>query len=162
MKRSEALKPLSREHHHTLFVTKEVRDADQAGAKEARSALLDLWRNENAVHFRIEEEVLLPGSGLEGPDRDEEVARMLADHLKIRRRMARLESEEEAGGAVDLEQLKDLAGFMRDHVRFEERELFPRVEREMSEEALETLAAAIEAAEHEAFGGPARRPAPRD
>lgn len=162
MKRSEALKPLSREHHHTLFVTKEVRDAGPDGAEEARSALLDLWRNENALHFRIEEEVLLPGSGLAGPDRDEEVARMLADHLEIRRGMARLTAEAEEGAAVDLDQLKDLAGFMRDHVRFEERELFPRVEREMSEEALEKLAAAIEVAERDAFGGPAKRPAPRD
>lgn len=161
MKRSEALKPLSREHHHTLFVTKEVKDADQSGAEKARSALVDLWRTENALHFRIEEEVLLPGSGLEGPDRDPEVARMLADHLEIRRRMARLALEADDGTEVDLEQLKDLAGFMRDHVRFEERELFPRVEREMTEEALGALAAAIEAAEHEAFGGPAKRPAPR-
>lgn len=162
MKRTEALKPLSREHHHTLFVAKEVRDADESGAEEARAALVDLWHEENALHFRIEEEVLLPGSGLEGPDRDEEVARMLADHLKIRRRMAKLATEAREGAPVDLEDLKEFAGFMRDHVRFEERELFPRIEREMADDALEELAAAIEAAEEEAFGGPARRPAPRE
>lgn len=157
MKRSEALKPLSREHHHALFVAKEVRDADESGAESARTALLGFWRDEGALHFRIEEEVLLPGSGLAGPDRDEEVARMLADHLEIRRRFVRIES-----GGIDLDELKDLAGFLRDHVRFEERELFPRIEREMAADELTVLAAAIEEAEDEAFGGPARRPPRRD
>lgn len=153
MKRSEALKPLSREHHHALFVTKEVRDADESGADQARAALIGFWRDEGSLHFRIEEEVLLPGSGLPGPDEDAEVSRMLSDHLAIRRRMARVEA-----GEGDLAELKDLAGFMRDHVRFEERELFPRIERELDAEELLPLAAAIEAAERDAFGGPAKRP----
>ncbi|MDQ2621841.1 MAG: hemerythrin domain-containing protein [Actinomycetota bacterium] len=157
MKRSEALKPLSREHHHALFVSKEVRDADESGAEEARSAFLEFWRTEGALHFRIEEEVLLPGSGLAGPDQDEEVARMLADHLEIRRRFRRVEA-----GETDLDEMKDLAGILRDHVRFEERELFPRIEREMDDDALLLLADRIEAAEKDSFGGPARRPPRRD
>lgn len=157
MKRSEALKPLSREHHHALFVTKEVRDADESGADDARSALVEFWQTEGSLHFRIEEEVLLPGSNLEGPAEDPEVARMLSDHLTIRRRMAEVEA-----GEYDLDQLKDLAGFMRDHVRFEERELFPRIEREMDEDELLLLADRIEAGEKESFGGPARRPPRRD
>lgn len=158
MRRSEALKPLSREHHHALFVAKEVRDADESGAGAARDALLEFWQDEGALHFRIEEEVLLPGSGLAGPDRDGEVARMLSEHLEIRRRFARVES-----GGADLTALKDLAGLLRDHVRFEERELFPRIEREMTDDDLRILAAEIEAAEKDAFGGhPARRPPRRD
>lgn len=157
MKRTEALKPLSREHHHALFLAKAIKDASESEGDQARSAFLEFWQNEGSIHFRVEEEVLLPASGLPGPDEDEEVARMLSDHLAIRRRAARVES-----GEADLAELKELGEMMRDHVRFEERELFPRIEREMTADELLPLAAAIEAAEKENYGGPAKRPPPRD
>lgn len=157
MKRTEALKPLSREHHHALFMAKEIKDASESEGDEVRSAFLEFWRTEGALHFRIEEEVLLPGSGLPGPDRDEEVARMLSEHLAIRRQAARVES-----GEADLAELKRLGESLKDHVRFEERDLFPRIEREMTADELIPLAAAIEAAEKDHFGGPAARPPRRD
>lgn len=157
MKRAEALKPISREHHHTLFVAKEINDLDDSRVDEARSILVEYWQTEGAPHFRIEEEVLLPGSNVGGPAEDPEVARMLSDHLEIRRRMAGIE----AGGG-DMAEIKTVAGMMRDHCRFEERELFPRIEREMSEKELIPLGEAIVAAEQELFGGPATRPPRRD
>lgn len=157
MKRSEALKPISREHHHTLFVAKEVSDLDDSEADKARSILVEYWQSEGAPHFRIEEEVLLPGSGIGGPAEDPEVARMLSDHLEIRRRMAAIEA-----GDGDMAELRSVAGMMRDHCRFEERELFPRIEREMAEADLVPLGEAIIKAEKELFGGPATRPPRRD
>jgi len=153
MKRSEALKPISREHHHTLFVAKEVNDLPDTELDRARSILVDYWRNEGSPHFRIEEEVLLPGSNLAGPADDPEVARMLSDHLEIRRRMGGIEA-----GEGDIVEIKAVASMMRDHCRFEERELFPRIEREMEESDLVPLGEAIVAAEKELFGGPATRP----
>lgn len=140
MKRTEALKPLSREHHHALFVAKVVRD--QEGGGDSVDRLLEFWNEEGEIHFRVEEEVLLPGSGLPGPDRDEEVARMLTEHLEIRRGVAAVKD-----GGTDPADVLALAERMHGHVRFEERELFPRIEREMAPEALERLAAEIEAAE---------------
>ncbi len=157
MKRSEALKPISREHHHTLFVAKEVNDLPDSEAEKARSLLVEYWRTEGSPHFRIEEEVLLPGSNVGGPAEDPEIARMLSDHLEIRRRMARVQA-----GDGDIAEIKAVASMMRDHCRFEERELFPRIEREMSEEELIPLGAAVIAAEREHFGGPARRPPRHD
>ena len=73
MKRSEQLKPLSHEHHHALFIAKRLRDEGE----EAITAFAEFWRSEGELHFRIEEEVLLPGSGLGGPGEDADVARML-------------------------------------------------------------------------------------
>ena len=140
MKRSEALKPLSREHHHALFLAKVVRD--QQGAGDARQQFLDFWREEGEVHFRIEEEVLLPGSDLPGPDEDPEVARMLADHLAVRRGAARVIADQASPAG-----LLELIDRLHDHVRFEERELFPRIERELTDDRLARLAEAIEAAE---------------
>jgi hemerythrin-like domain-containing protein len=137
MKRSEALKPLSHEHHHALFVAKVI--CDQEGAGDSKERFLEFWRSESEQHFRVEEEILLPGSGLPGPDQDEEVARMLSDHLAIRRGAARLAADEASPAKI-----VELAERLRAHVRFEERELFPRIERELAPEALERLAAQLE------------------
>ena len=143
MKRSEALQPLSREHHHALYLAKVIRD--NGGGGDSPERFLSFWREEGAIHFRIEEEVLLPGSGLAGTGQDEEVARMLDDHLEIRRAAARIEA-----GEAGPDELVEVAERLTAHVRFEERELFPRVERELSSEQLRELATAIEAAEQAA------------
>ncbi|MCB0870846.1 MAG: hemerythrin domain-containing protein [Solirubrobacterales bacterium] len=145
MKRSEALKPLSREHHQALYTAKVVRD--QEGEGDSRQRLLAFWREEAVVHFRIEEEVLLPGSGLKGPDQDEGVARMLTDHLELRRMFGRIQT-----GEVSPDELVEFAERLVAHVRFEERDLFPRIESEMSEDQLRALEDAIQEAEEEARG----------
>ena len=137
MKRSEALKPLSHEHHHALFVAKVI--CDQEGEGDSRDRFLEFWRSESEEHFRAEEEILLPGSGLPGPDQDEEVARMLSDHLEIRRGAARFTADEASPAEI-----VELAERLRAHVRFEERELFPRIERELAPKALERLAGQLE------------------
>lgn len=140
MKRSEALVSLSREHHHALYLAKVI--SDQAGEGDSAQRFNDFWNREGADHFRIEEEVLLPGSGLSGPDGDPEVARMLADHLQLRRAAKKISS-----GEATPEELVEAAGLLKAHVRFEERELFPRIEAGLSEEENRQLADEIEAAE---------------
>lgn len=139
MKRSEALVSLSREHHHALFLAKVIRD--QAGEGDSAERFNEFWIREGANHFRIEEEVLLPGSGLDGPDEDPEVARMLADHLTLRRAAKKI-----ASGEAAPEELIEAAERLKAHVRFEERELFPRIEAGLSEDEIRQLAEEIEAA----------------
>jgi hypothetical protein len=143
MKRSESLKGLSHEHHHALFIAKRLRD--EGGA--ALEAFLEFWRTEGRIHFWIEEDVLLPGSGLAGPGEDPEVARLLDDHLAIRRRVASL-----LEGEASDEALAELGQALTDHVRFEERELFPRIEAALPPDELERLGAKL--AEAEALAAP--------
>jgi hemerythrin-like domain-containing protein len=138
VKRSEQLKSLSHEHHHALFVAKRLRDeGDQAVA-----AFIEFWKNEGEAHFRIEEEVLLPGSGLEGPGSDDDVARMLDEHLDIRRRARRV-----LDGQASAAELGELGTALTSHVRFEERKLFPRIEARLDQAALDDLASRIAQAE---------------
>lgn len=150
MKRSEALIPLSHDHHHALFVSKLLRDAaegkDEPG--KAVEAFEDYWVKEGVLHFRVEEEVLLPNSGLEGPSADEGVARMLDGHLEIRRLAARV-----LGGEASPGVLMELGTSLFDHVRFEERDLFPRIEGSLGEAELENLARLIAEAEQEGKSG---------
>ena len=143
MKRSKALTSLSRDHHQALFVAKVIKDS--GSADEAMVAFSEYWNRHGRAHFRIEEEVLLPGSGLPGPSVDDEVARMLNDHLEIRRQAVRA-----AGGDMTHDQVRELGELLKQHVRFEEREFFPRIEAELDPAGLEILAAEIETAEAEA------------
>ena len=71
-------------------------------------------------------------------DRDG-VARMLEEHLAIRREALRLEA-----GATTLEEAQELGRLLHDHVRFEERQLFPMIERALSDDQLDRLGAALQ------------------
>jgi hemerythrin-like domain-containing protein len=138
VKRSEQLKSLSHEHHHALFIAKRLRDE----GSRALEAFAEFWRKEGEVHFRIEEEVLLPGSGLDGPGSDPDVARMLDEHLDIRRRVRRV-----LEGEASEDEFGDLGVALTSHVRFEERELFPRIEALLDQGELDDLASRLAEAE---------------
>jgi hypothetical protein len=138
MKRAEALQPLSRDHLTALLAAKRVvdaRDADAAGT--AFSRFWDLERD----HFRLEEEILLPHWAAHAQIDVASVERMLADHLAIRADAVRL-----AGGGLSLDQLHALGTRLHDHVRFEERQLFPMIEATLEAEALDRLGLALAAA----------------
>lgn len=140
MKRAAALQPLSREHLGALLAAKRLREATDPAA--AAAGFLEFWRDDGRRHFRVEEEVLLPGWALHAEVDRAGVARMLEEHLLIRREALRLEA-----GIASLAEIQALGQTLHDHVRFEERELFPRIEAGLDEAALERLAAAIEEAE---------------
>ncbi|MBK5220321.1 MAG: hemerythrin domain-containing protein [Thermoleophilia bacterium] len=140
MKRAEALRPLSREHLGALLAAKRLREADDL--EEATRAFLDFWKSDGQRHFRIEEEVLLPNWARQAEVDRPGVARMLKEHLAIRREALRL-----AAGEASLEEARELGRLLDDHVRFEERRLFPIVEAALDAAGLADLAAAIEEAE---------------
>lgn len=142
MKRAEALRPLSREHLTALLVAKKLREADDLG--EAAGVFLGFWRDDGQRHFRVEEEVLLPTWAVHGEVDRTGVSRMLDEHLAIRREALRL-----AAGELSLGEVRELGTLLHDHVRFEERQLFPIVEEALDDESLDRLEAAIAAAEAE-------------
>ena len=140
MKRAPALQPLSRDHLQALLAAKRLRSATDAGA--ASRDFLAFWESEGQHHFRVEEEVLLPGWALHCAVDRVAVARMLDEHLAIRREALRATAEE-----ASIEELRDLGQLLNDHVRFEERELFPMIEASLDPDSLRRLAMAIERAE---------------
>jgi len=90
-------------------------------------------------HFREEEELLLPtfaGFGdLEAPV----VAQVLVDHVRIRRLVVEI-----ASGTPELSTLRVLGTLLEQHVRREERELFPLIEGVVPERELARLAALLD------------------
>lgn len=134
MKRHPALEQLSRDHHHALVVAQQLKRADPTNAEQARMQFLDYWRVDGQAHFREEEEILLPALARFTDPYQPMVARVLIDHVRIRR----LEWDVRQG--ADLNALHILGGELEGHVRREERELFPFIERTIPEPELAVLA----------------------
>lgn len=143
MKRASALQPLSRDHHEALFVAQKLRRATEETAIEARDQLLTYWRNHGAQHFRCEEEELLPAYAGHGDPGHPLVVQVLVDHVEIRRRARDLEHAE----APSVEGLRQLGAKLSEHVRLEERELFPLIEKAVPAAELELLAARLASVE---------------
>lgn len=66
MKRHPALVPLSRDHHHALVIAQRLRRATVETATEVARAFLSHWDAEEKLHFRLEEELLLPAYAAHG------------------------------------------------------------------------------------------------
>jgi hemerythrin-like domain-containing protein len=143
MERSDALTPLSRDHHHGLFVAMKLKRADRESAGAAKEEFLKFWHREGWRHFRIEEEVLLPAYARHAPATEEAVVRVLTDHVDLRRGGADLEADVEPS----LESLREFGGRLEAHIRHEERVLFPRIEAALPDEELARLGAELERAE---------------
>jgi hemerythrin-like domain-containing protein len=149
MKRHPALQTLSRDHHQALVVAQRLRRAGDRGASEAQAAFLEFWRSGGELHFRVEEEVLLPRFAAAGGAHTAVVARVLIEHAEIRLRVLRLQ-----GGAASAALLEELGGLLAEHVQLEERELFSAIEESLEDRQLRRLAADVAAAEREARSGP--------
>jgi hemerythrin-like domain-containing protein len=145
MKRDEALTGLSRDHHQALARALKLKRADESSAAEALRDMVEFFDAHGALHFRVEEEVLLPGyvRDASADPNDEQIVRVLTDHVWIRARIAALR-EEDAPSAAEL---RELGRRLDDHVRHEERVLFPAIEQALSADQLAALGRAVEAAE---------------
>lgn len=145
MKRDEALTGLSRDHHQALARALKLKRADESSAAEALRDMVEFFDAHGALHFRVEEEVLLPGyvRDASADPNDEQIVRVLTDHVWIRARIAALR-EEDAPSAAEL---RELGQRLDDHVRHEERVLFPAIEQALSADQLAALGRAVEAVE---------------
>ncbi|MEA2179661.1 MAG: hypothetical protein QOG77_2958 [Solirubrobacteraceae bacterium] len=141
MKRHPALAPLSRDHHHALVAARALFRATPQGAAGAAQEFLRFWEADGCAHFRLEDEILLPAYACHGDPGHPVVVQALVDHMTIRR-----DAGIAAAGAASLETLRGLGAYLAAHVRLEERELFPLVERTLPEADLAALGARLAAA----------------
>jgi hemerythrin-like domain-containing protein len=143
MKRSEALASLSRDHHQALVVAQKLRRATDATAPDARETFLAYWARRGRRHFRLEEELLFPAYAGYGDPHDPRVLRALGEHVMIRQRADALAASPTAALAT----LEQLGAELAAHVRLEEREVFPMIERLIPSGELDALAQKLNAAE---------------
>ena len=142
MKRDPALAPLSHDHHQALVVAQRLRRATADSVAHDRAAFLAFWNAEGEAHFELEERVLFPAFAGHGDAHHPLLARALCEHVDIRHRAYRVADDTDA----DARALQQLGTCLADHVRLEERELFPLIEAALPTEDLVALAAVLHTA----------------
>jgi hemerythrin-like domain-containing protein len=147
MKRHPSLHPLSQHHHFALIQALEMRRAAEAPAEKRQAAVdrqaekfVRFWHKTGHVHFREEEEVLLPEYARHTRlDQDADVMRMLADHAEIRAAVRDFEERREKKLTIPAEAMVHFAKLLHDHVRLEENKVFPRIEKILGEKNLNSV-----------------------
>ncbi len=131
LKRSKELAPLSREHHDGLLFVWKIRQGLQNGTSLAAMYNYTkwFWTNHIKPHFKDEEKVLVQYLPVENLL----VKQMIDEHKQIRDMILTLDKD------PDLKLLEQLADFLYNHIRFEERKLFPYAEKTLTTEQLNSI-----------------------
>lgn len=129
VKRHEALKNLSREHHQALLLCWHIKEGlkKKVDPLRIRSYAGFIWETNLKQHFEIEEKYLFP---ILGKDHDL-IKRAIDQHLKLE---SLFNSESET-----LKILKHIEEELESHIRFEERVLFNLIQEKATETQLAEL-----------------------
>lgn len=130
IKRHEALKPLSRQHHFGLLFSWKLRKGFSEKVEIERLQNYAKWffKEEIQPHFQAEEKYIFPILGNE----NELVQRALKDHRRIKRLFTDTETPSKSLSILEEE--------LDAHIRFEERILFNEIQKEATQEQLQKLA----------------------
>ena len=136
-KRNEQIKKLSIEHHFTLLFCWKIRKGlkQNVSPQRIQDYVLYFWRENLEPHFREEEKLFF------APVSDHKVRRTLRDHNVIKRKIQELSI---FSPFTLKNKLGELADIISNHIHFEERILFPHLERLLSEEQFETIGIELE------------------
>lgn len=128
IKRSKELAPLSREHHDGLLFAWKIKQglANGTPVETLCNYTRWFWSNHIKPHFKDEEKVLVKFL----PTDNSLVQQMIKEHAQIRDLVISLDKK------PDSNSLKTLSEFINNHIRFEERDLFPYAEKTLTPEQL--------------------------
>lgn len=138
VKRSPYIVKLSRDHHAGLLFCWKIRQAKKYLIAHERVKPYVAYFTEAhlAPHFKEEEEILFapkPGDAL--------VQRAMQEHKNIKR----LSAEVATASGVNSDALLDaIANAVDNHIRFEERTLFPHLEQVLTEEQLKEISTQLD------------------
>jgi hemerythrin-like domain-containing protein len=143
IKRNKHMIPLSQDHHSGLLFCWKIKEGLKKGidAVRIKSYINFFWENHLNEHFR-EEEVLL-FNRIEDPltRQAKQEHAMLTEHIKQM-------NYNEAGNNPDFLTFAEL---MTNHIRFEERVLFPHLEKVLPTSTLKTVGAYLEQQHEQPF-----------
>ena len=144
IKRNENIIPISREQHATLLFCWKLRKGVKAEIEPERMVkyINWFWTHHMEHHFQTEERLLFLDFN------DEMVKKGLEEHQQILAKINEINVRtEEKSYPLFLE----LADLVDDHTRYEERQLFPHLEKKFSEEELNKIGAILHDEEHSAL-----------
>lgn len=125
MKRHESIAVLSREHHFGLLFCWKIRQGikKNISAERMRPYVSYFWKNQLQHHFEEEETVLFANMR-----DDAQVKQAKTEHTQISQ-LVKAIVESQNGSIESLQQLADM---LDNHIRFEERILFPHIEQTLT------------------------------
>ena len=128
LKRHDALKPLSKDHHHGLLLCWKIREGlKRKTSLDRMKRYIDFFfASQLKPHFKFEEEEIFPLLGNNHP--------MHLRALKEHQRLIFLFKAE-----ADLENFSSIEKELNRHIRFEERELFQVLQESISEDILQKI-----------------------
>lgn len=126
MKRHISLEAFSRDHNDGLVLARRILSSTQAGYLQKQ--YVASWEAELYDHFSEEERLLQPII------REEDRQRLWDDHVELREQVDRLRANR-----VELIDLQVMAQSLVDHIRWEERYLFPEIQRNSTAEQLHAI-----------------------
>jgi hemerythrin-like domain-containing protein len=131
IKRSKQLTPLSKDHYDGLLFAWKIKQGLKNGAdiKLIAEYVQWFWKNHLEEHFREEEQILAPHI----PADNELLQQMFDEHENIEAMVHINEN------IPDATLLANLAQAIDDHIRFEERVLFPYAEKIIPEKELNSI-----------------------
>lgn len=139
MKRHKAIVPLSHDHHHALILAHALKkNAVKLGLgaksiEEKVKAAINIFNTELVPHFNHEEVLLFPIALGKDKELDKMIHDIIDEHDKIRIFVESLQKR-------NVEDNLDAFGKMlENHIRTEERILFPKIEDVVGEEELNIL-----------------------
>lgn len=136
MKRSEAIAPLSREHHLTLILVRLLKKnaSEYAGlpktAGDKIKYALQQYKDHIKDHFHKEEVILSKAKDC-NPEISSLAAEIFEEHKQLDKLFKSL-----AAPSDEVVAMNDLAAALETHIRKEERVLFPLLEKHCSKELL--------------------------
>ena len=143
MKRHPSLRQFSDDHHQGLVNARRLRRAasgEESAPASTAQDFLDFWQRDTSLHFRKEEEALLPVLARYGGDLGEQpLLQMLTQHALIRGLAMQLSDELKQDGIRE-DTLRNLGEQLEAHIRLEERHVFPLIEQTLPEHALQEVA----------------------
>ncbi len=129
MKRNINLVPLSREHHLGLLCSWKIREGikKQVSYNRIKKYIDYFWENNLSAHFEIEDKVLpkIESNCLQ--------KKMEKEHVELRKLINHIHHYQ------DINLLSEFAKVLNDHIRFEERVVFPYYEKELSLQEFEEI-----------------------
>jgi hypothetical protein len=141
MTRHEALVPLTHDHHHFLAHANRMQDAathDAAARRLAADDYVSFYLGKGLRNMREEHELFFPATFFASDAARALVLRALAAHLEMYHQTHRLQ-QELATGEIAPASLEQLAQILKEHVRFEESELFTAIQNAIPEDELHRL-----------------------
>ena len=140
MKRHPALYQLSHDHHQGLILAQQLKKGSPQykgmpstldGKKEYA---ISFYKTELVKHFEDEEKILFPSVIKRNDEVDDLVEEAISEHRKIESLIDDLRRKNDVADLLD-----ELGRLLENHIRKEERILFPKVEEILSDEELANI-----------------------